>query len=78
MEEAQTLIGGSLTNLITANRDFIMERYHQPQNNVWVIDNLEKVSHADFTDRDFPTEHYNQNGRTIIAKAIAQQLKVIQ
>ena len=55
-----------------------MERYHQPQNNVWVIDNLEKVSHADFTDRDFPTEHYNQNGRTIIAKAIAQQLKVIQ
>ena len=78
LEEAQTLIGGSLTNLITANRDFIMERYHQPQNNVWVIDNLEKVSHADFTDRDFPTEHYNQNGRTIIAKAIAQQLKVIQ
>ncbi len=78
MEEAQILIGDSLTNLITINRNFMIKRYHQPQNNVWVIDNLEKVSHADFTDRDFPTEHYNQNGRTIIAKAIAHQLKVIQ
>jgi|TARA_B110000879_G_scaffold71163_1_gene99401 hypothetical protein len=78
IEEAQILIGDSLTNLIAKNRNFMIQRYHQPQNNVWVIDNLEKVSHADFTDRDFPTEHYNQNGRTIIAKAIAQQLNAIK
>ena len=42
------------------------------------MDNLEKVDHMDFTDRDFPTEHYNQNGRTIIAKSIAEQLNAIK
>ncbi len=78
MDEARRLIGDSLTALIQANRDFAIARYHNPTANVWVIDNLEKVRHVDFTDRDFPTEHYNQNGRTIIAKSIAKQLNAIK
>ncbi|MDB9725966.1 hypothetical protein OAA90_06255 [Salibacteraceae bacterium] len=78
VQEAQTLIGTELTDLMSANRDFLINRYHFPKKNVWVLDNLEKVDHMDFTDRDFPTEHYNQNGRTIIAKSIAEQLNAIK
>ena len=74
IEEAQTLLGDELTDLMKANRDYLINRYHYPAKNVWVIDNLQKVNHSDFTDRDFPTEHYNQNGRTTIAKSIAQQI----
>ncbi len=77
-EEAQALLGSELTNLIKMNRDFAIDRYHNPKQKVWVVDNLEKVSDKSFIDRDFPTEHYDFEGRDIIAKGIAEQLNKIE
>jgi hypothetical protein len=78
IQEADSLIGKDLTRLIKGNRNFLLNRYHDPENKVWVVDNLEKVKHQHFTDRDFPTEHYDQTGRRIIAKEISKTLNQIQ
>lgn len=77
-DEADSLIGKDLIALMDSNRDFLMNRYHKPKQKVWVIDNLKSVRHKDFTDRDFPTEHYNQYGRAIIAQSIAKQLNELK
>ncbi len=78
VQEAQSLIGSDLLNLMKRNRDYLLNRYHKPDQQVWVIDNLSKVAHENFTDKDFPTEHYNEKGRTIIAKSIAEKINQIK
>ena len=42
-----------------------------------VVDNLEAVADSCFIDRSWPTEHYNETGRRIIARNLADSLRLI-
>lgn len=74
MEWADSLIGTDLTDLMKGNRDFLVARYEGM--GVPVVDNLEKVPARFFVDKDFPTEHYNDIGRKIIAANVSEKLKL--
>ncbi|MEM9022664.1 MAG: DUF4843 domain-containing protein, partial [Bacteroidota bacterium] len=69
---ADSLVGPDLTNLIKQNRDFLTARY---RDQAIVVDNLDLVPDEEFTDRDFPTEHYTQQGRKRVAVSLAVALE---
>lgn len=75
IEKAEQLCGKELSNIMKENRDLLVERYNK--NGVIVVDNLEVVKDKSFFDKDFPTEHYNEEGRRIVARNVAEVLKVI-
>ncbi|MCB9262158.1 MAG: hypothetical protein H6607_07270 [Flavobacteriales bacterium] len=76
VEQTETMVGHNLVWLMRQNRDFLVDRYGMK--NVLVIDNLELVGDIHFLDREtFPTEHYDQIGRQIIGKKIAEELTKI-
>ena len=75
IDAVDSLVGEELVFLMKRNRDFLMERY-QGQN-VLVVDNLELVRDASFTDRDFPTEHYDQRGRMDVAMNLRDSISEI-
>lgn len=66
------LVGEDLLFLMRQNVAFLKERYEKQ--GVIVIDNLDAVRDADFIDREWPTEHYYQNGRRTIASNVAKAL----
>lgn len=72
-EKADELVGEDLTSLMRANADFLIDRYSEM--GVSVVDNLELLSSSHFTDKDFPTEHYDQYGREQIAARVAKALQ---
>ena len=72
-ENADSLVGKELVMIMRKNRDLLVHYYSRQ--GVQVIDNLELVRHVDYRDKDWPTEHYNQRGRTAIARHVAQYLK---
>ncbi|MBN1119084.1 MAG: hypothetical protein JXA77_17875, partial [Bacteroidales bacterium] len=47
------------------------------QKGVIVVDNFESVHDSLFFERHWPTEHYSENGRKIIAKNLADSLSII-
>ncbi|MBN1119085.1 MAG: hypothetical protein JXA77_17880 [Bacteroidales bacterium] len=69
---AEELAEPELAWLIRRNRDYLVERYNR--NGVFVVDNLEDVHDSLFIDRGWPTEHYAETGRKIIAKNLADTL----
>jgi hypothetical protein len=73
MQQANTLVGKDLIDIMRSNRDLLMDRYNK--NGVVVVDNLEAVSDNEFIDRNWTTEHYAEVGRKIIAKRVAIQIK---
>ncbi len=73
IEQAKELVGEELIQLILKNANKLVERYSR--NGVMVINNIDKVEDKYFIDRNWPTEHYNENGRKIIAKNVANGLK---
>lgn len=74
VDQADSLLGNNLVWLMRRNRDFLVDRYHNK--GAIVVDNLEAVANQHFTDRRvFPTEHYDQTGRSIIAMNVAQAIK---
>ena len=74
IEIADSLVGNDLTNLIFANSEWIKSRY-SGQTHITVLNNVNLLSSDHFTDKDFPTEHYDVEGRKIIAAYIAFALR---
>jgi hypothetical protein len=71
-EQAQQLAGNDLLFLMRQNKDLLV-KYYEKQG-VTVIDNLEAVPDSAFIDRNWTTEHYTQQGRSIIAKRVSEKL----
>ncbi len=72
LETADSLVGKDLTSLMRRNTQWLVDRYEEKGHEL--VNNLEQVSHAHFTDKDFPTEHYDDIGRRIIADNVAEGL----
>jgi hypothetical protein len=73
VEYADSLVGENLVWLMRKNRDFLVNRYASM--GAMVVDNLESVGGYHYTDQDWTTEHYDQIGRQIIAKNLADSLR---
>jgi len=73
VEYADSLVGDNLVWLMRVNRDYLVERY-TTENSI-VVDNLEAVGGFHFTDQNWTTEHYDQVGRQIIARNVADAMK---
>jgi hypothetical protein len=72
-DNAQELIGDDLLYLMRQNRDLLVKRYQKK--GAIVVDNLEEIEALYFTDKDWTTEHYWENGRKTIAKNVADSLR---
>ena len=72
-DKAQELIGDDLLYLMRQNRDLLVKRYQKK--GAIVVDNLEEIEALYFTDKDWATEHYWENGRKTIAKNVADSLR---
>ena len=68
-------MGDELVWLIRKNRDLLVERY--TRKGVIVVDNLESVPDKEYIDRNWTTEHYAQKGRMIIARNLADSLRIL-
>jgi hypothetical protein len=73
METAQELVGSELTGLMEQNAAWLEERYGTK--GFSVVNQLKQVSADHFTDKDFPTEHYDEVGRRTIAHGITKTLR---
>lgn len=65
VQAVDSLVGKELLFLMQRNRDLLVQRYTAM--GAIVVDNLERVPNGSFTDKDFPTEHYDAFGRQQIA-----------
>lgn len=74
-DRAKELVGDDLIFLMRQNVDYLMTRY--TAKGVLVVNNLEAVRDADFIDRDWPTEHYYQNGRQTIANNVSEKVQIL-
>ncbi|MBL0913744.1 MAG: DUF4843 domain-containing protein [Bacteroidia bacterium] len=73
-ERAAQLAGEDLVYLMEENRKLLVSYYERK--GVPVVDNLHRVPDSCFSDRDWPTEHYTEQGRRIIARNVAETLRV--
>lgn len=76
MQEGEKLVGTHLMNLMEANRQLLVDRY--TKKGAVVVDNLYNVPDSCFVDRDWPTEHYNQTGKNLIANSLAKKIQEIR
>ena len=76
MEKANLLVGNDLIFLMNRNKEFLIKRY-QSNPKVIVVDNLDNVPSKHFLDQNWTTEHYDQTGRSIIAKNIADSISIL-
>lgn len=67
------LVGDDLLFLMRRNRDFLVDRYQKM--GTMVVDNLEDVASDYYTDQDWTTEHYTEEGRHVIARNVADSLR---
>lgn len=67
-----SLVGSDLTRQMRRNRDILVDYY--ARKGVVVVDHLEVVRDSQFRDRDFPTEHYDEAGRKLLARRIAEAI----
>ena len=72
VELAQKLAGKDLPFLMKQNRDLLYKRYTRL--GVVVVDNLESVPDPCFIDRHWPSEHYSEMGRRIVAHKLSEAL----
>lgn len=75
MQQASALIGPTIVSLIDKNRQFLIKRY--TDQGAIVADNLYAVPDHCFVDRNWPTEHYNLEGKTIVAARLAQIIEAL-
>jgi hypothetical protein len=73
IEWADSLVGKELVYFMRANRDLLLARYSNM--GVVMVDNLELVPGECFGEKNWTTEHYNQFGRLIVARNVANSLK---
>lgn len=76
VETADSLLGADMPALMRQNANWLIDRYESK--GIRVVNNLEALKAHHFTDKDFPTEHYNEEGRKIIAKNVADALKKLK
>lgn len=69
LKECETLVDKDLVDLMKSNKDWLVNRYTEM--GAEVVDCFDNVADSCFTERHFPSEHYNQIGRMIVAKAVA-------
>lgn len=74
-QTAETMCGPALRHLIQENRDFLVKRYSKL--GAFISDNLHLVDSSDFTDKNWPTEHYNERGRMKIAQHLASDIRFL-
>lgn len=72
-DRAQELVGDDLLFLMRENAAYLIKRYEAQ--GVTVVNNLEAVRDKEFIDRSWPTEHYYEEGRRIIAREVAGRIK---
>ena len=75
IRQAEALAGLELARLMRRNRDLLMARYESM--GVEVVDQLDALPASSFIDKDWTTEHYNQEGRRTIADALVLRLNSI-
>ena len=73
IDKAEELVGPDLTYLMRENVAYLTDRYESM--GVTVVNNLEAVRDSLFIDREWPTEHYYQEGRQTIARNVAEALR---
>lgn len=73
MEKAEELVGADLIFLMNQNRELLLN-YFQSKG-VVVVDNLSLVEDQLFTDQNWTTEHYAEEGRKILARNVAAALR---
>jgi hypothetical protein len=76
IDRADELVGRDLIFLMKYNRDYLLNRYGKIKN-VLVVDNLNAVRSAQYVDQNWTTEHYDQDGRRLVARNVAIALKAI-
>lgn len=69
VQYADSLVGKELISLMNQNKQLLIDRY--TQKGVTVVNSFNLVNGIDFIDQDWTTEHYNQTGRWILAKNVA-------
>jgi hypothetical protein len=73
VQYADSLVGRELVFLMKQNRDILVKRYNKGI--CRVVDNLEQVKGSAFIDKHWTTEHYDLEGRRIIARNLADSLR---
>lgn len=73
VDQIDSLCGPDLLYLLNQNVQYVTDRYEEM--GAITVNNLTAVRDSSFTDRDFPTEHYDQIGRRTIAENVATTLQ---
>lgn len=73
LEQAKELVNQDLVDLMRSNKQWLVNRYGSQ--GVTIVDAFDAVPDAYFLERDFPSEHYFEAGRKIIASEIIKSLK---
>ena len=72
-DQIKDWVGPELNQILHRNAEFVIQRY-EPQG-VIVVNNLDAVRSSSFFEHEFPTEHYDFEGRKAIARNVAKALK---
>ncbi len=73
VQYADSLVGKELHHIMQENKQLLMDRYSRK--GAIVVNSFDLVNGKDFIDQDWTTEHYNQNGRWLLAKNVLKQIK---
>jgi len=74
LDSMKELVGDDLIVLAKQNARFITQRYEKK--NIPIVNNLVAVRGSNFVDKVYPTEHYNESGRMMIAKNLADAINL--
>lgn len=72
IDKARFFFGSNLTSVMKNNVTFLINRYKHKST---VVNNFELLRNKNFIDTLWPTEHYNFEGRNLIAEEICKHLK---
>ncbi len=70
---SSALLGPCLKKLMMSNAELLTKRYESQ--GAIVVNNLELVDSSHFSDKKWPTEHYDEYGRKMVARQIALSMK---
>ncbi len=73
VQYADSLVGKELHHIMHENKQLLIDRY--TRKGAIVVNSFELVNGKDFIDQNWTTEHYNQNGRWLLAKNVLKQIK---
>jgi hypothetical protein len=73
VQYADSLVGKELHHIMHENKQLLIDRY--TRKGAIVVNSFELVNGKDFIDQNWTTEHYNQNGRWLLANNVLNQIK---